>query len=264
MNNNDFEGSIPKEFGDKTWDVLYLQNNNLSGCYDDKLKNLCSQSGEINFTGNPGLPNGGNINSFCSEDIGNCAKFPACVGGLALLTGEISDSLPYNIPIHWQLADGAEKYIVSIGTESKGTDIANNVDVGNSNSYDAGELPLGKRIYVNIITSNKYGKSSECDELSFVAVKSTSVFEDDSISLGAFLDIYPIPAKDFIFIHKKPDLTGDISLSILDIHGVTVVNESFLGKERNKRINLKSLPKGMYFIKMEFNSKEYYKKLILQ
>ncbi len=264
LNDNDFEGSIPKEFGDKTWNILYLQNNSLSGCFDENLKQLCSQSGVINFKGNSGLPNNGNLSLFCGEDIGNCAKFPGCVGGFALLTGEVADSLPYNSSIHWQIAEGAEKYIVSIGTESKGTDIANSVDVGNSNSYDAGELPIGKRIYVNITPYNKYGKTLDCEELSFVAVESSSVFEDDTIGLGTFLDIYPIPAKDFISINKKSNQLGDISFSILDIHGETVVNELIYKKEKDKKISLKSLPKGMYIIKMTIKHKEYYKKLIVQ
>ena len=263
LNDNGFEGSVPKEFGDKIWNVLYLQNNDLSGCFDDNLKKICSQSGEIDFSGNPGLPNGGYINLFCSEDIGNCAKFPECVVSFALPTGQAADSLPYNAPIHWLIAEGAEKYIVSIGTVSKGTDIAHSVYTDN-NSYDAGELPLGKRIYVNIATSNKYGKTSDCDELSFVAVKSSSVFEDDTIGFGAFVDIYPIPAREFIFIHKKSDQLGDVSLSILDINGEIVVSELISSKEKDKKISLKSLPKGMYFIKMTIKSKEYYKELIVQ
>jgi len=262
LNNNQFEGSIPKEFGNKSWDLLYLQNNNLSGCYDDNLKKLCNQFGIFDFTGNPGLPNNGQFSGFCSSDIGNCEKLPGCSDGFVTLTGG-GDSLSYKSPITWLPAENAEGYRVSIGTVSKGIDIADNVDVGNSNSYDAGELPLSKRIYVNIVPYNKYGKSSDCDELSFVAVKTSSVFESDTINFGSFVNMYPVPAKDYISIKKVSDNVGKIKMDIINIDGVKVLDETIKNGEIIKKVSLESLSKGVYFIKMKIKSKEYSKKLII-
>ena len=253
---------ILKIFGNKIWGLLYLQNNNLSGCYDDNLKKLCEQSGLFNFTGNPGLPNNGQFSKFCSSDIGNCEKLPGCSDGFAMLLGG-GDSLSYNLPITWFPVDNAEGYQVSIGTVSKGIDIADNVDVGNSNSYDAGELPIGKRIYVNIVPYNKYGKSSDCDELSFVAVKTSSVFESDTISFGSLVNLYPVPAKDYISIKKVSDNVGKITMDIINIDGVKVLDETIKNGEIIKKVSLKSLSKGVYFIKMKIKSKEFSKKLII-
>ncbi len=258
---NQFEGSIPKEFGNKQWGILYINDNNLSGCFDNNLKKLCTQNAVINFSGNSGLPNNGDFHSFCSNDIGNCNKLPGCSDGFAFLLG--GDSLSYNSPISWMGVDGAEGYRVSVGTTSKGVDIADNVDVSN-NSYDAGELPVGKRIYVNIQAYNKYGSAIDCDELSFIAVKSSSVFEKDTISFGSLLSVYPVPAKDYIIIKKIDKQLGDISMSIVNIHGVSVMDKIIPGSGKNERISIESLTKGVYFLKMNIKSKEYYKKLIVQ
>ncbi|MFD1139520.1 putative Ig domain-containing protein [Larkinella insperata] len=50
---------------------MWLQNNHLSGCFPESLRALCGK--DVEFYGNPGLPNGGNFTAFCNQEPGSNA-----------------------------------------------------------------------------------------------------------------------------------------------------------------------------------------------
>ncbi|WP_158600406.1 hypothetical protein [Fibrisoma montanum] len=63
---NQLTGSIPAGLSNLTrLTFLDFQQNQLSGCFPASLSALCSQSVSVNFSGNPGLPGGGNFATFC-------------------------------------------------------------------------------------------------------------------------------------------------------------------------------------------------------
>ena len=70
--------------------------------------------------------------------------------------------------IIWAYAPTATSYNLSMGTSAGGTDILNNMNVGNVLSYDPPvNLPRDLRIYVTISPENENGQSVPCSEESF-------------------------------------------------------------------------------------------------
>ncbi|NAY90370.1 T9SS type B sorting domain-containing protein [Muricauda sp. JGD-17] len=70
--------------------------------------------------------------------------------------------------ISWEYAYGATGYIISLGTTAGGTDILNNLDVGNTLTYNPPDpLPSEDTIYVTITPYNNIGMPMGCSSQSF-------------------------------------------------------------------------------------------------
>ncbi len=68
----------------------------------------------------------------------------------------------------WELADRVTEYVLIAGTSFGGTDILNNIFVGNVTQYKLAEdLPPGQVIYVAIITINNAGANGSCNQIQF-------------------------------------------------------------------------------------------------
>ncbi len=71
--------------------------------------------------------------------------------------------------IVWAYASTATSYSLSMGTEPGGTDLLDNLNVGNVLRYDPPEdLPQDTEIFVTIIPSNENGNLGNCTEESFI------------------------------------------------------------------------------------------------
>jgi len=70
--------------------------------------------------------------------------------------------------IIWEYAPTATGYLLSIGTSADFADILNNVNVGNTLSYDPPEdLPQGVQIFIKVVPINKNGNIDSCRQDSF-------------------------------------------------------------------------------------------------
>jgi len=73
VNDNQLVGNIPGVLGNLPLTQLRVNNNNLSGCYDSNLSNLCS----VIVINNSVISSGNNFNvdwsTFCSTGMGTCA-----------------------------------------------------------------------------------------------------------------------------------------------------------------------------------------------
>jgi gliding motility-associated-like protein len=70
--------------------------------------------------------------------------------------------------IVWDYAPTATGYLLSIGTSAGGVEILDNLNVGNTLSYDPStDLPQGSQIYIRVIPTNENGSSTSCEEESF-------------------------------------------------------------------------------------------------
>ena len=70
--------------------------------------------------------------------------------------------------ITWGLSQNASGYRISMGTAPNGTDVLNNVDVGNVNSYTLSTpLSLNTQYYYTVSSYNSAGNSTTCAERSF-------------------------------------------------------------------------------------------------
>ena len=97
---------------------------------------------------------------------------------------EVPDCVPSTLPsnnannintstnISWSPASGAFGYILSIGTTLNGSEILNNLDMGNNLSYNPPtDLPSEANIFVNIIPYNSIGMATGCNTIFFTTAE---------------------------------------------------------------------------------------------
>jgi len=76
--------------------------------------------------------------------------------------------VPIDTDISWNASDNTTGYLLSVATTSGGTNIINNLNVGNVTTFDLpSNLPENRRIYVTIIPFNEVGDAIGCIEESF-------------------------------------------------------------------------------------------------
>ena len=99
-------------------------------------------------------------------DTFTCDTVPSCAFVLSPEDGAIDQ--PIDSDVYWSAGDGlVEGYIVSIGTTLGGTDVADNVDVGESLSYNPGILDYFTTYYVSVTANNGNGNAEGCAGSSF-------------------------------------------------------------------------------------------------
>ena len=101
--------------------------------------------------------------SFTTEDV---TTVPPCTTMTTPMNGATDVSVFTNI--FWQYAPTATGYRISIGTTPGGTEIENNLDLGNSLNFNpAAQLPANTTIYVRITPYNENGNAVSCTEFNF-------------------------------------------------------------------------------------------------
>ncbi len=101
--------------------------------------------------------------SFRTEDV---VTPPPCT----ILRNPLDGASDINVAnnIFWEYAPTATGYRLSIGTSPNGTEIVNDIDVGNNLSYNPpSDLPPSTPIYVRITPYNENGPAPNCPEYSF-------------------------------------------------------------------------------------------------
>ncbi|NQU35471.1 MAG: T9SS type A sorting domain-containing protein [Bacteroidetes bacterium] len=76
--------------------------------------------------------------------------------------------------------------------------------------------------------------------------------------------IYPNPAVSFINIEQNSKFDINLKLSITNISGNVVFREQSIGNPKHKKIDLDHLSAGSYIVKLEYNNKVEYHKLLLR
>lgn len=128
-----------------------------------------------------GLPE--NTRIYATLSIIDSTAQPVSCGGIVFNTMDVTTPPPCTIlvapdndatnvtavtDIIWAYAPTATSYVVSIGTSEGGTDILNEVNVGNALSYNPPmDLPQDLRIYVTIRPENENGSMAPCTVESF-------------------------------------------------------------------------------------------------
>ncbi len=93
------------------------------------------------------------------------------------LVDPINDQINVNtdITLLWNIVGGADGYLVSIGTTPSGSELFDNFDNGNVNSFDPGVLELNTTYYVRITPYDDNGNAIGCTEESFTTEQEQSV-----------------------------------------------------------------------------------------
>jgi len=100
-------------------------------------------------------------NTFTCDTAPDCASITSPEDGAT----EVS----YQADISWTAGLGLnDGYLVSVGTTPGGTDVADNVDVGDATSYDPGDLDFLTTYYVSVTAYNGNGSAQGCSEISFM------------------------------------------------------------------------------------------------
>lgn len=189
LDHNNLSGSLPTQMsGLSDLSLLHLNDNALTGCFPDEFSIFCGIN--FNFNGNTGLPWAGDFSQFCNAEDqigaacndGNAATFGdvitadcecigiTCTSLLSPMDGE-TDVNPNTI-LAWNTVEGADGYILSVGTVTGGTDVIDHLDVGDATAYNPGTLPAGTVIYVTVTPYNAAGNSADCTEESFTMLSS--------------------------------------------------------------------------------------------
>ncbi|MCX7549208.1 hypothetical protein OS188_14750, partial [Xanthomarina sp. F1114] len=91
---------------------------------------------------------------------------PACTSLVSPFNGE-TDVL-VDSDITWNAIANATGYLITIGTSSGASDLANGVDVGNTTTYNPPtDFPENTEIFVSITPYNTAGNAVGCAEESF-------------------------------------------------------------------------------------------------
>jgi surface protein len=118
------------------------------------------------------------------DNVGNCESIPIilvnCPSSPPSCTNlttplNASTNVPVTTSLTWATSPTATGYRLTIGTSPGGTDILNNVDLGNVTTYDPpGNLPYDVTVYVTITPYNASGDAVGCAEESFTMESSAS------------------------------------------------------------------------------------------
>jgi len=180
---------------------------------------------------------------FATEDI---VVPPDCISATEPADGETDVAIATNI--NWDYVRGATGYRISIGTASGLADIVNNLDVGNTLTYNPiNVFAYDTEIFVDIIPYNENGLAINCNDFSFVTASLGTIPSCASIisPLDGEINVGLSPLIEWTAV---PDATGYIvnigttpfSNDVVD-EGVFFTNSTFV-------INFE--PNSIYFIQI--------------
>ena len=106
----------------------------------------------------------------CIEESFTISTDPPTIPDCTTLTEPLNNAndVLVSTDLSWNPISNADGYRLTVGTSSGATDILNNEDVGNINTYEfATDLPEDSDIFVTIIPYNDEGDATACVEESF-------------------------------------------------------------------------------------------------
>ena len=189
--------------------------------------------------------------SGCAEESFIIEAVPDCTNLISPING--ATNVVVNTDIIWDPVFNADGYILTIGTSPGGSDIIDNIDVGNDTSFVlSDELPEDTTIYVTIIPYNELGTAIGCSEESF-----TTEITENETKFGISPDGDGI--NEFWEIDKIEDYPDNV-VSIFNRWGDMVFrikgydnNQNVFRGEANllTGIGAGTLPEGTYFFQID-------------
>jgi len=111
-----------------------------------------------------------------------------------------STDIEVNTIISWETSGNATGYKLSLGTSSGGTEILDNLDIGNTNSYNPDTLPCGTTIFVSITPFNIVGEATECTIESFTTESvSASAGDDTEVCFGDSIQLIATGGTTYVW-----------------------------------------------------------------
>jgi hypothetical protein len=184
--------------------------------------------------------------------VTNAPEGPGSISGT--ITGSDSSA---NIPIILRTADKQTAIMTYSSTD--GSYSFTNLAYG---TYEVFAEIMGKSVVPKPVVLDETSPSAEGIDMSILeneiifGIEESDVFENVPV-------IYPNPVKDMINVMidlKKPSL---VNIDITDPAGRIVYNESYnITDQKNIKIDVKTLPRGIYFLRFGANGEMISKKII--
>ena len=165
---NDFElllsttGAVPASFTT----VLLPTASYSNTTYVEQIVDLSAYSGNVNIAWH--VPAGGldgwrlYIDNVIIENIP--VTPPSCASNIVATPNATCGN--FSNLITWDATVGADGYYISVGTTPAGTDVANNVNLGNVTTYSFTGT-IATTYYYTVVPFNANGSATGCTELSF-------------------------------------------------------------------------------------------------
>jgi len=156
-------------------------------------------------------------------------------------------NIPTTVNMSWMTSPTATGYRLRMGTQAGGSDLLNNIDIGNVTNYLMNNLPSGTQICFTVIPYNAAGQNLNCTNTCFKTV-TTSSSEDTTPTPKVF--VYPVPAGEVLHVRN----IEKAMYTIMDISGRELVKGTI---ENNNEIPVDHLLTGFYVIHLRNEQKTY-------
>ena len=182
---------------------------------------------------NPAGTNGKNL-LLVRNDINVSVTSPteSCVTLTAPLNNSVN--IPINQSLEWTDHLGACGYFLSIGTTSGGTDILNNVDVENVNTYNIGSnFPPNTELFVTLTPYFSTGVTLNCSEESFttnnaesptVCTNLTAQYSGQELPTSTNIEWLPADFATGYFVTIGSSTNGNDIYNMFDNGNSTIFN----------------------------------------
>ncbi len=150
---------------------------------------------------------------------------PACTNLTSPVNGATNVSV--TAALSWATAATATGYRLNVGTTPGGTNILNNVDVGNVPTYNPpGNFPFNTTIYVTIIPYNAAGNAVGCGEESFTT-ESAACPTNITFTSQAQIDAFPGNYPGCTAISGNVNINDAVDGNITNLNGLSQI--TFIG-----------------------------------
>ncbi|MGI9552090.1 MAG: T9SS type B sorting domain-containing protein [Aurantibacter sp.] len=183
-----------------------------------------------------------------SFTTGDPLPTPDCAVVLSPADGLVD--VPVDVTLEWATVNGVDGYLLSVGTMPSGTDIVDNLDMGENTAYTLpDQLPMGTRIYVKV-ASYKNGEMSESCVLHSFVIVSAEIPETEE-----FIPRFFTPNSDGFNDEWKVNPPENISIRqilVFDRFGLLLKQMGPL-QSWDGTYNGRRLPSGSYWYAVQLN-----------
>jgi len=236
--------SISSVLPEETPDLSIFNNPNLSECEVQSICDFLDLPDKVKdvHDNKIGCDNVAEIEDACEVE-----STPSSTYLLSPADGD--EDVIVTIELSWEEVDGADGYILSIGTTSEGGEILDNEDLGDVVSYTPESLPCGSEIFIKIIPYNSAGNAEESPEESFFTESVTANVEADvSYCFGGSAQLLAEGGTTFHWLPETgindPDIANPIANPTeTTVYTVSVSNEGRCEELKEVTVTVNSLPK---------------------
>ncbi len=136
------------------------------------------------------------------------------------------------------------------------------VNISKSYTFQANEVENLSNLQAIVFVQNSV--THEIYQSAFISVPN-AINQNESLQDG-IINLFPNPANEYSQLDFYTQNVADVSLSVYDANGRLVMNTptaKFAAGKQQMNIDTRNYAQGIYFVKLQIDSKLYYSKLIV-